>query len=182
MRIISGSLKGKKLLTPKKEDDHIRPTADRARETLFNILNSKQDTPLSSQNVLDIFSGTGAFGLEAASRGAKAVTFVDLDLTLTKKNTALCGFKNVHFIKKDARRLPPALAPYDLIFLDAPYNKSLTEPTLATLCANNYLASQTLIIAETAKDEPLTIPPTLELIDERTSGAARFSFLILKNE
>ena len=178
MRIISGILRGKKLFTPQKDDDHIRPTADRARETIFNILNSKLDTPLSEISVLDIFSGTGAFGLEAASRGAKSVTFVDMDLTLTKKNAVLCGFKNLSFIKKDARRLPPAQSPFDLIFLDAPYKKGLTEPTLSVLIANGYVAPHTLIIAETAKDESLNIPTTLKLIDERISGAARFSFII----
>ncbi len=177
MRIISGTCRGKKLFTP--PSDSIRPTADRAREAVYNILNSRLGAPLAQYDVLDIFSGTGAFGLEAASRGARSVAFVDVDLALTQKNAAHCGFKNLSFIKKDARFLPPARQTYGLIFLDAPYNKDLTVPTLAALLNNGYCAPDTLIIAETARDEPLALPPALALADERTYGAARFSFLIL---
>lgn len=177
MRIISGSLRGKKLFTPK--DEQIRPTADRAREAVYNIINSKLETPFENINVLDIFSGTGAFGLEAASRGAKEVTFVDIDLTLTKKNAVLCNFNNLYFIKKDARFLPPAKHTFDLIFMDAPYNKSLTEPTIKNLLNNNYLHPNTILIVETAKDEFLPTVSPLKLTDERTYGAARFSFFSL---
>ena len=174
MRIISGTLRGKKLSTPK--DDHIRPTADRAREAVYNIITSKLDEPLSAYDVADIFSGTGAFGLEAASRGAKSVTFVDLDLTLTQKNAVLCGFKNLNFIKADATKLPKAQKSFAVIFTDAPYNKGLTEQTLISLLKQGYLDKKTLLIAETAKNESLIIPSKLELIDERTYGAAKFSF------
>ena len=79
MRIISGTLRGKQLLTPK--DERIRPTSDRAREAIYSIITAKPDFELNQAHVLDIFSGTGAFGLEAASRGAQSVTFVDIDLT-----------------------------------------------------------------------------------------------------
>lgn len=181
MRIISGTLRSKKLLTPK-DDTKIRPTSDRAREAIFNIITAKLDTPFKELNVLDIFSGTGALGLEAASRGAKSVTFVDIDLTLTQKNAKLCGFKNLSFIKKDATKLPTSPITFDIIFLDAPYNQELTLPTLNALIKGNYLKPETLIIAETAKDEVLNIPTPLELIDERIYGAARFSFLILNGE
>lgn len=177
MRIISGTLRGKKLFTPKNEQ--IRPTADRARESIYNIITSKLQTSLETISVLDIFSGTGAFGLEAASRGAKSVTFVDIDLTLTQKNATLCNFNNLFFIKKDARFLPKAKTPFDIIFLDAPYNCGLTEPTITNLLQQNYLHQNTLLIAETAKDEPLNIISPLKLIDERTYGAARFSFLTI---
>lgn len=177
MRIISGTLRGKKLFTPKNEQ--IRPTADRAREAVYNIITSKLPTSLTSLTVLDIFSGTGAFGLEAASRGAKAVTFVDIDLTLTQKNATLCNFNNLFFIKKDARFLPSTQQPYDLIFLDAPYNHGLTEPTITNLLQKNYLHPNTLLIAETAHDEALSVISPLKLIDERTYGAARFSFFTI---
>lgn len=181
MRIISGTLRSKKLFTPK-DDTKIRPTADRAREAVFNIITSKLDTSFKELTVLDIFSGTGALGLEAASRGAKNVTFVDTDLELTQKNAKLCGFDNIRFIKKDATKLPLTQTPYDLIFLDAPYNQGLTAPTLNVLIKGGYLTHQTLIVAETAKNEALDIPASLELIDERTYGAARFSFLNLMGE
>jgi len=176
MRIISGALRSKKLFTPK-DDTKIRPTSDRAREAVFNIITAKLNTPFSDLSVLDIFSGTGALGLEAASRGAKSITFVDIDLELTQKNAKLCGFNNLSFIKKDATKLSPAQMPYDLVFLDAPYNQGLTTPTLNALIKGNYLKPKTLIIAETAKAEALDIPSLLKLIDERIYGAARFSFL-----
>lgn len=175
MRIISGTKRGKVLFTPK--DERIRPTTDRAREALFSIIISKIGDRLYEMSVLDIFSGTGAFGLEAASRGAKDVTFVDIDVKLTEKNTNLCGFKNIDFIKRDARVLPLAKKQYDLIFMDAPYNLGLSEPTLQNLIKQGYLAPDALIIVETAKDEELAIPENLKLLDERTYGAAKFRFL-----
>lgn len=177
MRIISGTLRGKKLFTPK--DERIRPTSDRAREAVYSIINSKLETPFADLSVLDIFSGSGAFGLEAASRGAKSVTFVDIDLALTQKNAALCNFKNLNFIKKDARFLAPSPHPYDIIFLDAPYNCGLTEPTITNLLHQNYLHPQTLLIAETARDEVIPQISPLKLSDERTYGAARFTFFTL---
>lgn len=177
MRIISGSCRGKKLFTP--TENTIRPTADRAREALFNILTSRLQQHLSETAVIDIFSGTGAFGLEAASRGAKSVAFVDIDLTLTKKNVNACGFKNVRFIQKNATQLPPALHPFDLIFLDAPYNKGLTAQVLEVLLRQGYCHTDTQLIAETARDEVLPLPAKLTLDDERSYGAARFSFLSL---
>lgn len=175
MRIISGTKRGKKLFTP--QDDRIRPTADRAREALFSILYAKYFEGLSGVSVLDIFSGTGAIGLEAASRGASFVTFVDVDLKLTKKNAAVCGFDNLSFIERDARRLPKMRVPYGLIFLDAPYNMGLSEPVLDMLLQGGYVAENTLVVVETAADEELCLPEGLKLIEERVYGAARFSFL-----
>ncbi len=175
MRIISGSKRGKKLFTP--ADERVRPTSDRAREALFSILYAKYFDTLDGVAVLDIFSGTGAVGLEAASRGAERVCFVDLDLKLTKKNAAVCGFGNVAFMERDARRLPRAHQPFGLIFLDAPYNKGLTEPVLAVLLAGGYADERTLIVAETAADETLALPDGLRLVEERGYGAARFSFI-----
>ena len=118
-------------------DERVRPTTDRAREALFSIIQSKFDSDLQNCDVLDIFSGTGAFGLEAASRGAKSVTFVDVDLRLTEKNAKLCGFDNLSFIRKDARFLPQARKKYDLIFLDAPYNMGF--PWNPRMCQFRYI-------------------------------------------
>lgn len=175
MRIISGSKRGKKLFTP--TDDRVRPTADRAREALFNILYAKYFDTLDGVSVLDIFAGTGAIGLEAASRGAAAVAFVDLDLKLTKKNAAVCGFSNLSFMERDARKLPQAPHPFGLIFLDAPYNKGLTEPALQALLAGGYADGSTLIVAETAADEALVLPEGMVLLEDRIYGAARFNIL-----
>ncbi len=175
MRIISGLKRGKKLFTP--VDERIRPTADRAREALFNILYAKYFDTLDGVRVADIFSGTGAIGLEAASRGAAFVLFVDIDLKLAKKNAAVCGFDNLSFMERDARRLPQARQAFRLIFLDAPYNKGLTTPVLEALLAGGYVSEDTLVVAETAADEELPLPTGWRLEEERIYGAARFSFL-----
>ena len=175
MRIISGSKRGKKLFTP--VDDRVRPTSDRAREALFSILYAKYFDTLDGVAVLDIFSGTGAIGLEAASRGAAMVTFVDIDLKLTKKNVAVCGFDNLFFMERDARKLPKAREVFGLIFLDAPYNKGLSESVLEVLLAGGYADDKTLIVVETAADEVLELPDGVCLKEERRYGAARFSFI-----
>ncbi len=177
MRIIAGTKRAKSLFTPK--DNTIRPTSDRARESVYNILASKLST-FNDLDVLDVFSGTGALGLEAASRGARSVTFVDIDLSLTKKNALLCGFNNLYYLKADATKLPKAARSFDLIFLDAPYNRGLTEPTLNVLLNNGYFKTAAIIVIETAKEEKFTSPSALLLVDERIYGAAKFSFLTLK--
>ena len=127
MRIIGGLYRGKKLLSPKTEA--IRPTADKARESVFNILHSKLTKEWNQINLADIFAGTGAFGLEAVSRGAHSVTFVDIDTSTLKKNIDLfSNEKNkITIIKADASSLPHAQQGLDIIFMDAPYNKGLSE-------------------------------------------------------
>ena len=175
MRIISGNLRGKKLFTPK--DANVRPTTDRTRESIYNILYSKLDKPFQEYSILDIFSGTGAFGLEALSRGAKDATFVDIDLNLTKKNIDLCGFKNTMLIKSDARFIGKAKQTYDIVFMDAPYNKGLTEPVLDNLYKNNYLTPKTIIIVELAKNEDLNLDDRFNIIDTRIYGVSKVIFL-----
>lgn len=172
MRIIAGTKRGKNLFAPK--DERIRPTTDRAREALFSILTSRLDEPFSAYDVLDVFSGTGALGLEAASRGAKSVLFVDIDTTLTQKNAVLCGFDNVSFLKKDARFLPTSRQAYGVVFLDAPYNKGLSEPALQCLLDGGYVKDGSLVVVETAAEEKLTAPIGYTLVDERRYGAAKF--------
>ena len=104
---------------------------------------------------------------------------MDTDLTLAKKNAAACKINNAKFIQSDARLLPPARRSCNLIFLDAPYNQSLTAPALQALLKGGWCAPNAWIIAETARGEELPLPPELEVVDERTYGAARFSFLRL---
>lgn len=175
MRIISGTIKGKKLFTPK--TDNIRPTTDRTREAIFSILYSKLSNGFNSLRVLDIFSGSGAFGLEALSRGAENVCFLDIDLTLTQKNAKLCGFTNISYQKTDARRLKPATNAYDIIFMDAPYNQGLTLPVLENLYQKNYLKETTIIIVELEKEEHIDLPQTYTQIDERVYGISKILFL-----
>ena len=175
MRIIAGSKKGKKLFTPK--GDNIRPTTDRTREALYSILFARLKKEFSLYRVLDIFSGTGAFGLEALSRGAREVCFVDIDLSLTKKNVEFCGFHNVSFIKSDARKIGKVKDVFDLVFMDAPYNRGLSEEVLDNLYDKGYLGEDSIVIVEVARDEKIVINEKFVLEDERVYGAAKVLFL-----
>ena len=179
MRIIAGTRKGKKLFTPK--NDNVRPTTDRTREAIYSILFARLEKEFSQYKVLDIFAGTGAFGLEALSRGAKEVCFVDLDLSLAKKNVDLCGFLNVSFIRSDARKIGKARSYFDLVFMDAPYNKGLTEPVLENLFNKGYLSVDTLLIVEVEKNEDIVLDARFTLIDERVYGVSKVLFLKVAN-
>ncbi len=178
MRIVSGIYRGKKLFSPLGE--HVRPTADRAKEAVFNILSSRLNW--NKCRVADIFCGSGALGLEALSRGAPEICLVDLDLSSAAKNIAL--FPNernkIKQIKGDARQLPPAKEPYDVIFMDAPYNKNLTLPALQNLQEKNWLKPDTLCVVEVEKSEKLDIPQNFEVLDERLYGLAKVFLLCPK--
>lgn len=180
MRIIGGTYRGKKLLSPL--SDKVRPTADKARESVFNILFSKLSKPWNDIRLADIFTGSGAFGLEAMSRGAKSVTLVDLDTTAANKNAALFpNEKNkINILRANAANLPKANTAFDIIFMDAPYHQGLSEKALQQVLAQKWLAQGGLCIVETAEDEELTIPDELSLEDNRRYGIAHFHFLKLK--
>lgn len=188
MRIISGSARGRKLVAPPAKDNSIRPTADRAREALFSILGQK----VQNAAVLDLFSGTGALGLEAFSRGASRVVLVDKghnSLTVLKKNVSI--FPNSHqqnneiiIIKDDLQRpafikkLPESIDPhFDLILADPPYGKDLSLPVLQYICTQNLLKEDGLLVVEERHN--IVLPETLsylELVDRRTYGETGFSF------
>ena len=177
MRIVGGKYRGKKLWTPEGKD--VRPTSERAREAIFNILYSKLSGEYNELNLLDVFCGTGAFGFEALSRGFKHVTFVDIDTIPVNKNAKLFPTEKDRFdiIKADATRLPRARRKYDLVFMDAPYAKGLTEQALEQILTQGWLGEHAICIVEIRKDEPLAVPDELELIDERIYGLARVVFL-----
>ncbi len=184
MRIVGGKHRGRNLKTP--QGQHVRPTSDRTRESVFNILAHAVDGfDLAGASVVDLFCGTGALGLEALSRGAAHATFLDADrtsLALAKENAAMLGeWRNVTLLKIDARRLGPpplaARAPCTLAFLDAPYDKGLTGPALLALLNNGWIAPDGVIVAEVAAKEVLDPPRAMEVLDERTYGAARVVFL-----
>ena len=120
MRIIGGLYRGKKLYSPLSEN--VRPTADKARESVFNILFSKLKKPWNVVNLADIFAGTGAFAFEALSRGAKSVTLVDIDISSASKNALLFSNEKskITLLKANAARLPTVKSAFDIIFLDAP--------------------------------------------------------------
>lgn len=177
MRIVGGKYRGKKLQTPEGRD--VRPTSERAREAIFNILYSKLGGDYSGLNLLDIFCGTGAFGFEALSRGFKHVTFVDKNTTLIQKNAKLFVAEKERFdiLQNDATRLSKSRRLYDLVFMDAPYALGLSEIALQQLLRQNWLNEHAICIVEVRNDERWPLPQGLELLDERVYGLARVLFL-----
>jgi 16S rRNA (guanine966-N2)-methyltransferase len=184
MRIVGGKHKGRPLSAPKGSDT--RPTSDRAREAIFNVLAHGVDGPdLRGASVLDVFAGTGALGLEALSRGAAHATFVEANRTaarILKDNiNTLNETAHCRVIERPAERIGPApQGPVDFVFLDAPYGQGLTEPALAALAANGWLADGSLVMAEVAAKEPLTAPPPFVWVKEKSYGAARAVFFLYR--
>ena len=188
MRIIGGKHRGRPLRAPmdKKAGKSLRPTSGRAREAVFNILGHGIEWDgLKDASVIDIFAGTGAYGLEALSRGAAHVTFIDFDagaLELIRKNAGSLGEgSNITPLKLDAARLPPppmaAETPCGLVFCDPPYNSNLTGPALLGLVKKGWIGGGAIVACEVAAKENFDPPPGLNVLVERTYGAARVIFL-----
>ncbi len=179
MRIVAGKYRGKALLSP--PDESIRPTSDRAREAIFSILSSRLGLSLDGLKVLDLFAGTGALGLEALSRGAAGVVFVDTGSDargLIRDHIDAFGAGGVaKLLRRDATNLGPAgtLGPFNLVFLDPPYGKGLGEKALASLAEGRWLAPDAVIVFEESVDAPLNLPPgfTVELRREYGAAAVR---------
>ncbi|MGI9509714.1 MAG: 16S rRNA (guanine(966)-N(2))-methyltransferase RsmD [Geminicoccaceae bacterium] len=175
MRIIGGRYRGKRLASP--EDRSIRPTSERAREALFNILDHAGR--ITDARFLDLFCGSGAVGLEAFSRGAGEVWLIDRNTTLASANANTLGHPpNVHIKRMDATRLGRGPCRFDAVFLDPPYQSNLVPAALASL-GEGWLGEDALIIVELAAKENLDPPPSFALEDERRYGAAKFLFLRL---
>ena len=181
MRIVAGKFRGKQLTSP--SDDSIRPTSDRARESMFNILGSRMGPVLVGKRVLDLFAGTGALGLEALSRGAEHVTFVETGAEgrgLIRDHIQAFGVAGItKLLRRDATALgaPGTFGQFDLIFLDPPYNQGLGEKALAELAANGWIAPGATIVWEEAAGAEVVIPSGFELEDTREYGAAAVRFL-----
>lgn len=178
MRVIGGEYRGRKLISPKGKN--IRPTSDRMRETIFNIL-SHSSRSFEGANILDAFAGTGAMGIEALSRGAAKATFFDKDrssLQLVKKNIDLLGISDKSTLKYvTAPNFLPTHTAYDFIFLDPPFDLDIINDTLRNLNENGYFAADCMIIAEYDPSNNLIFPDYVEVLKEKTYGDARFSFL-----
>lgn len=176
MRIVGGRHKGRRLAAPAGRDT--RPTADRAREALFNILAHSPHVRLSGAVVADCFSGAGGLGLEALSRGAAHVTFVDSGapaLAAIRANIDSLGEQAAAtVVRADATRLPPAARPCDLVLLDPPYHSGLVLPCLNSLGARGWLENQALVVVEVAAAEDIALPDGFTELDRRTYGAAKF--------
>src|SRR5450631_284894 len=152
MRVVGGRLKGRNLASPASRD--IRPTADRLREALFNILVHAYDDPITGARVLDLFAGTGALGIEASSRGAAFVLFVDDGVearSLLRDNTEALGLGGTtRIFRRDATKLGPVhpLEPFSLAFLDPPYGKGLADLALAAARDGGWLTPEALVVVE----------------------------------
>jgi 16S rRNA (guanine966-N2)-methyltransferase len=181
MRIVAGKFRGKQLSSP--EDDSIRPTADRVRESVFNILASRLGPSFDGLRVLDLFAGTGALGLEALSRGASNVVFVDTGAEargLIRDHIEAFGAGGVaKLLRRDATSLGPAgtMGPVDLVFLDPPYGKGLGEQALLSLQQGGWLKAETVLVLEESSEVTLNLPEGLALDDRREYGAAAVHFL-----
>lgn len=182
MRIVAGRHGGRRL---KPVPPGIRPTADRAKEALFSMLASGRlgagPSPIQDAIVLDAFAGTGALGLEALSRGASRVIFLDADrrsLDLARENAALLNETDrCLFIARDATRPGPAPAACSLAFLDPPYGKALAAPALEAFMDQVWFAPGGLIVVEIGAGESFEPPAGLSIIETRKYGAAAFVIL-----
>jgi len=180
LRIIGGELKGKKLCSVRGKT--IRPTADRTRESMFNILSHR----VPGTDVLDLFAGTGAIGIEALSRGAESAVFVDnsrRSLSVIQRNVESCALNDraniINWnIEKNLNCLKSMRTGFGLVFIDPPYNRNLVKPTLFNLDQSKSLKNGSCIVVEHASLEP--IPTDLlafELSDQRRYGKTLVSFL-----
>ncbi len=177
VRVISGRLKGRTLVAPKGLS--LRPTSDRVRESIFNLLQRR----FPAGHVLDLFAGTGALGIEALSRGGETAVFVEKSpesIAALRKNIAHCGLeKETEILIKDVQRAIEILQDreisFDLIFLDPPYGKGLAGRTLESLSRSSILASAGLIVAEHSPAETLEEFPFLERVDRRKYGGTLVS-------
>jgi 16S rRNA (guanine966-N2)-methyltransferase len=181
MRVVGGRLKGRNIAAPSSRD--IRPTADRLREAVFNILVHAYDNPIDGARVLDLFAGTGALGIEAISRGAAFTLFVDNGAearALLRNNVealALGGVSKVY--RRDATDLGPAhpMQPFSLAFLDPPYGKGLAEKSLASLRDGGWLTPDALVVVEEAKAARFAAPEGFEELERRAYDDTEFMFL-----
>ena len=183
MRIVAGKFRGKQLGSP--ENDSIRPTADRVRESVFNILASRLGPSFDGLRVLDLFAGTGALGLEALSRGAAHVIFVDTGAEargLIRDHIEAFGAGGLtKLLRRDATALGDAgtMGPVDLVFLDPPYGKGLGEQALTSLNSGGWLQPATIVVLEESSDVTVNLPTGFALDDRREYGAAAVHFLKL---
>ena len=185
MRIVGGQFKGTRLAAPGAEGGgkaHLRPTSDRVREALFNLLAHGDYPPLEGARVLDLFAGTGALGLEALSRGAARAVFIDDGAAargLIRRNIETLGvIGQTKLWRRDATRLGPCRGePYSLIFADPPYGKGLGEKAILSARAGGWIASGAVIVLEQGADEPEPEHPGLTLHDDRRYGETRILIL-----
>jgi 16S rRNA (guanine966-N2)-methyltransferase len=181
MRVVGGRLRSRPIAGPK--GDGLRPTADRLREALFNILMHVYGDPVTGARVLDLFAGTGALGIEALSRGAAYVLFVDDGVearALLRNNTEALGLGGTSRIfRRDATKPGPVhpLEPFTLAFLDPPYGKGLAELALAAARDGGWLKPEAMIVVEEAVASGFKAPEGFEELERRAYDDAELVFL-----
>jgi len=181
MRVVGGRLRGRNLASPASRE--IRPTADRLRESVFNILIHAYGDPISSARVLDLFAGTGALGIEAVSRGAAFALFVDNGTearALLRNNVEALGLGGVTKVfRRDATNLGPAhpVEPFSLVFLDPPYGKGFAEKALASLRDGGWLTKEALVVVEEAKAAAFSAQEGFAELERRSYDDTEFVFL-----
>jgi 16S rRNA (guanine966-N2)-methyltransferase len=181
MRVVGGRLRGRNIASPTSRD--IRPTQDRLRESLFNILVHAYDNPIEGARVLDLFAGTGALGIEAVSRGAAFALFVDNGAearALLRNNVEALGLGGVTKIyRRDATSLGPAhpVEPFSLVFADPPYGKELAEKALVSLRDGGWLLPSALLVVEEATAAAFKAPDGFEELERRAYDDTEFVFL-----
>ncbi|QDB99409.1 16S rRNA (guanine(966)-N(2))-methyltransferase RsmD [Mesorhizobium sp. 8] len=181
MRIVGGALRGRPLATPR--DQSIRPTTDRAREAVFNVLAHRFADRLEGARVLDLFAGTGALGLEALSRGAGFALFIEESAEgrgLIRSNVEAFGLTGrTKIFRRDATALGEAgtMAPFGLVFADPPYGKGLGERALRSAADGGWLAPGALCVVEEAATAPFEPGTGFAIIDERGYGETVIRFI-----
>lgn len=178
MRIVGGEWRGRRLAGPKAEG--IRPTSDRLREALFNVLAHAYDDAVEDAVVLDLFAGTGALGFEALSRGAARAIFVDEGRqagALIREGIAALGCETrARLIQRDATRLGPAPDAASLVFCDPPYRKGLAPAALAAAAAGGWLSPGALVLVEEAAEAGPVLPPGFAELEQRRYGETAVTF------
>jgi 16S rRNA (guanine966-N2)-methyltransferase len=180
MRIVGGTLRGRPLATPR--SDSIRPTSDRTREAVFNMLAHRWPEKLAGGRVLDLFSGTGALGLEALSRGGAQCLFIEESAEgrgLIRSNVEEFGLQGrAKIFRRDATRLGDAgtISPFDIVFADPPYGKGLAEQALRSALDGGWLTPDALVVVEEAASSPFGPVEGLTQVERRDWGDTNVTF------
>jgi len=179
MRIVGGAWRGRRLQAPTGWDT--RPTSDRVRQTVFDIISHRFAPLPQDAQVLDLFAGTGALGLEALSRGARFATFVDHDRaaceTIDSNIKHLKAETRCKVIRADASRFLHRGPVFDLVFADPPYGKDLLVPALEHMLAAHMLAPDALLVLESGRELQTDIPPGFSVLDQRHVGSTSVHFI-----
>lgn len=180
MRIVGGEFRGRPLAVPKSNE--IRPTADRTRESLFNILSHAYPDAIEGTRIIDLFAGTGAVGLEAVSRGCRHALFVENSVEgrglLWENIDALGLHGRTRILRRDATDLGNVanLEPFDMLFADPPYGKGFGEKAFAAAAAGGWLVPGALAILEERADVQVEVPAPFVLRESRTFGDSKMHF------